>query len=149
MPGMNMNEILERQNAELKEKLKKQEAAVDFIRGVVKVAATLAVLLMLYAWFGRPYYRVWQQGKLGEAELRRATQNRQIQVEQARAEEEAAQLRAHAISIVGQAAKDFPEYRYQEFLGGFSEALKEGTIQQIIYVPTEAGIPLLEAGRGR
>lgn len=48
---------------------------------------------------------------------------------------------------MGQAAKDFPEYRQQEFIGAFAEAMKDGKIQQIIYVPTEAGIPITEAGR--
>lgn len=91
-----------------------------------------------------PIWTVWEQGKTGEAELRRAEQNRQIQVEQARAEKEAAELRADAIAIVGQAAKDFPEYRKQEFIGAFGEAMREGHIQKIIYVPTEANIPIIE-----
>ncbi|WP_312307640.1 hypothetical protein [Acinetobacter variabilis] len=47
----------------------------------------------------------------------------------------------------GQAAKDYPEYRKQEFIGAFGEALREGRIQQIIYVPTEANIPIVEAGK--
>lgn len=83
----------------------------------------------------------------GEAQLKKAEQNRQIQVEQAKAEKEAASYRAEAISIVGQAAKDFPEYRYQEFLGAFGEALNNENIDKIIFVPTEANIPVTEAGR--
>ena len=66
-------------------------------------------------------------------------------IETARAEVEAAELRAQAIGIMGEAAKNYPEYRLQEFMGAFAEALKEGNIQQIIYVPTEANIPILEA----
>jgi len=68
-------------------------------------------------------------------------------IQQAQAELDAASLRAEAISIVGKAAKDYPEYRKQEFIGAFAEALQKGTIQQIIYVPTEANIPILEAGK--
>jgi peptidyl-tRNA hydrolase len=45
----------------------------------------------------------------GKARLAEATQSRQIQVEQARGEVEAAKMRAEAIAIVGQATKDFPE----------------------------------------
>lgn len=105
------------------------------------------VLLILALMIGLPIYGVWQQGLSGEAALQRATQERQIQVQQAQAERDAALLRAEAIEIVGQAAKDYPEYRYQEFLGGFTEALREGQIEQVIYVPTEAGIPIMEAGR--
>jgi regulator of protease activity HflC (stomatin/prohibitin superfamily) len=94
-----------------------------------------------------PKWRVWQQGLQGEASLRRAEQEKQIQVEQARAELESAKLRADAIQTIGQAAKDFPEYRLQEFLGAFGEAMQDGSVQKIIYVPTEANIPIMEAGR--
>ncbi len=94
-----------------------------------------------------PQYNVWQQGLSGAAELAKAEQNRKILVEQAIAEEEAAQYRANAIAIVGQAAKDFPEYRMQEFLGAFGEALQSDNIDKIIFVPTEANIPITEAGR--
>jgi len=63
------------------------------------------------------------------------------------AELDSASLRAEAISIVGKAAKKYPEYRKQEFIGAFAEALQEGTIHQIIYVPTEANISILEASK--
>ncbi|MDA4958584.1 hypothetical protein PGK18_18785, partial [Acinetobacter baumannii] len=55
--------------------------------------------------------------------------------------------RAEAIQTIGKAAKDYPEYRNQEFIGAFGEALRDGKIQQIVYVPTEANIPVLEAGK--
>jgi len=90
---------------------------------------------------------VWQQGLAGEAALKKAEQTRKIQIEQARGEKEAATLRAEAIAIVGKAAHDYPEYRQQEFIGAFAEALHSGKISQIIYVPTESNIPIIEAGR--
>lgn len=115
---------------------------------VITVLIVLAVLAVLAgAFFGLPTWNVWRQGLSGEAALRRATQERQILVQQAQAERDAAELRAEAIGIVGQAAKDFPEYRYQEFLGAFAEALNSGAIDQIIYVPTEANMPITEARR--
>jgi len=108
----------------------------------------ISVLVVLaVSAFGVPVYRVWQQGMAGEANLRRAEQEKQIMIEQARAEKESAQLRADAIKIIGQAAKEFPEYRTQEFIGAFAEALQSDKIEQIIYVPTEANIPITEAGR--
>lgn len=97
--------------------------------------------------WGCPNYSVWQQEKSGEAALAKASQERMILVEQAKAEMESAKIRAEAIEIIGQAAKDFPEYRAQEFIGAFAEALQQGKINQIIYVPTEGNIPILEAGR--
>jgi hypothetical protein len=110
----------------------------------ISIASLILISLMMV---GCPPYNVWQQGLVGEAELRRAEQNRMILVEQAKAERDAATQRAEAIAIVGQAAQDFPEYRLQEFLGSFAEALNSESIDKIIFVPTEANIPITEAGR--
>lgn len=110
---------------------------------IVALVSLFAVVLL----GGCPQYAVYEQRLKGQAELARAEQNRQILVSQAHAEREAAAQRAEAIKIMGQAAKDFPEYRQQEFIGAFAEAVKEGKIGQIIYVPTEANIPITEAGR--
>ena len=107
----------------------------------------VTILLIIGGVVGVRYYNVWSMEMQGKARLAEATQSRQIQVEQARGEVEAAKMRAEAIAIVGQATKEFPEYRQQEFIGAFAEALKEGNINQIMYVPTEANIPITEAGR--
>lgn len=48
---------------------------------------------------------------------------------------------------MGQAARDFPEYRTQIFVEAFSEALASGRIDRIIYLPTETSMPITEAGR--
>lgn len=96
---------------------------------------------------GCPQYDVYYQRLQGEAALAKAHSVRQVQVTQAQAEKDAATLRADAIAIVGKAARDFPEYRQQEFIGAFAEAMHNGKINQIIYVPTEANIPILEARR--
>ena len=104
------------------------------------------IVLILYAW---PQYRVYSQRLSGEATLAQAHAARQVLVTQAQAEKDAAMMRAEAIAIVGQAAKDYPEYRRQEFIGAFAEALHNGKINQIIYVPTEAGIPIIEPPRRR
>ncbi|MFW1859046.1 hypothetical protein [Acinetobacter defluvii] len=104
------------------------------------------IVLILLFMFGWPHYKVWKQGMDGQAALAEAEQSRMIQVQVAKAELESAKLRAEAIKLVGQAAKDYPEYRKQEFIGAFGEALRDGKIQQIIYVPTEANIPIVEAG---
>ena len=109
--------------------------------------AVIFVALILLALLWTPLVGPWSQERRGLANLREAQQSRQIQVEQARAEREAAIERAEAIRIIGEAAQKYPEYRQQEFIGAFAEAMKDGTINQIIYVPTEANIPLLEAGR--
>ena len=93
------------------------------------------------------YYHVWSMEMRGKALLAEAAQTRQILIETAKAEKEAAVERAEAIKIIGDIAKKYPEYRNQEYIMAFGEALKEGRIHQIIYVPTEANIPILEAGK--
>jgi regulator of protease activity HflC (stomatin/prohibitin superfamily) len=130
----------------------------SFTEGLVGI--TLGILFFAGVTYGavaayQPFkvwvagYDVKKQRLVGEAEFARAEQNRMILVEQARAEMEAAQLRADAIAIVGQATQDFPEYRQQEFIGALGDALRNGNITQIMYLPTEAGIPITEAARLR
>lgn len=115
---------------------------------VALVGVVLLVIVLIAGWmFVYPNYRVWSQEMRGKAALAEATQSKMIQIEQARAELESAELRAKAIKVIGQTAKDFPEYREQEFIGAFGEALREGAINQVIYVPTEGNIPILEAGK--
>ena len=119
--------------------------------GVAVAGVIVLIIIIIGIFFGGALvyrnYNVWSMEMQGKAKLAEASQSRQIQVEQARGEKEAAVLRAEAIAIVGEAAKKYPEYRQQEFIGAFAEALGSDRIQQIIYVPTEAGIPITEAGR--
>jgi len=116
--------------------------AKDFV-----LAGLGAVVVIIILMVSLPLYSVWQQGLSGKAALTKAEQTRQIIVEQARAEKDSAELRADAIEIVGAAAQKYPEYRKQEFMGAFAEALNNGNIEKIIFVPTEAQIPITEAGR--
>lgn len=103
--------------------------------------------------FGYPSYLVWEQNKVGEAELARAEQNRQIAIQEARAKEESAKslanaeiIRAQGIAeanrIIGDSLKNNDAYiRYL-----WVEALRE-TNNAVVYIPTEAGIPMTEATR--
>lgn len=84
----------------------------------------------------------------GEAALQRAENEKKVMIETARAEQESAELRAAAIRIMGEMAAQYPEYREQEFIGAFAEAVQSGAIDQIIYVPTESNVPIVES-RGR
>lgn len=114
---------------------------------IAVIAFTLVTVAFVAMLVVMPFYRVWSQEMRGKAALAEATQSKMIQIEQARAEKESALLRSEAIAIMGKTAKKYPEYREQEFIGAFGEALREGTINQIIYVPTEANLPVLEAGK--
>lgn len=112
------------------------------------------LILLAGALYGYPQYKVYQQTLAGEAELARATQNRQIRIQEAKAKLEAASLDAQAEierakgvaeanKIIGDSLKGNEAYLRYLWIQG----LQEGSTPQVIYVPTEAGLPILEAGR--
>lgn len=117
---------------------------MESVSGVI-ACILVSVILLFGGCYMVPQYNVYSQRLDGEAALSRANSTKQIMVTQAQAEKDSATLRAEAIKIVGQAAKDFPEYRQQEFIGAFAEAMQNGKIEKVIYVPTEANIPIIEA----
>ncbi|MBR4384681.1 MAG: hypothetical protein IKP64_14135, partial [Selenomonadaceae bacterium] len=103
--------------------------------------------------FAMPQYYVWQQNKAGEAELARAEQNRQIAIQEARAKEESAKslanaevIRAEGVAkankIIGDSLQNNEAYIHYLWV----EALKESQ-NEVIYIPTEAGIPITESAR--
>ena len=118
------------------------------------ILAILIVVAIAAGLYGIPIYKVWVSGKVGEAELRRAEQNRQIKIEEAKAELESAKLKAQseverskgvaeANKIIGESLKDNEGYLRYLWING----LQEGNGNQVIYIPTECGLPILEAGR--
>ena len=122
--------------------------------------AGLALAAILGAgMYGCPQYNVWSSRLEGQAELQRAMGNRQIRVQEAEARLESSRLEAQAeVAKAEGAAKanellikslSTPEaylrWRYIEML---EETAKKGADgRQVIYLPTEAGMPILEAGR--
>lgn len=92
--------------------------------------------------FGYPQYKVWEQSKAGEAALAKATQDRQIKVQEAEAEQEAAGKQAEANRILGESIRQYPESMEQKWV----EAI-EKTSNQVIYLPTEASVPITESAR--
>ena len=112
-----------------------------------------SVLVAAAIMFGIPTYYVWQQNKEGEAELAKAEQNRQIAIQEAKAKEESAKslanariIEAQGISeanrIIGDSLQDNDAYIHYLWI----EALKESK-DEVIYIPTEAGIPITESAR--
>jgi regulator of protease activity HflC (stomatin/prohibitin superfamily) len=120
--------------------------------GLVIIAALVVALMV-----GLPMYNVYAAKKHGEAELARATQNRQVRVQEALAKFEAADYdaktdvrRAQGVAAANRIIADslggpegYLRWRYIEML---QETSQNGG-HQIIYLPTEAGLPILEAGR--
>ena len=114
------------------------------------------VVFILALMFGLPVYSVWQKGLAGEAELKQAEWNRQIAVREAQAQFDASKLKAQAEV---ERAKGNAEANkiIASGLGGpegylrylYIDALSHNKNAQIIYVPTEANLPILEASRKR
>lgn len=122
--------------------------------GLVSAVAFVAFCMFIF-----PIYGVWQQTKSGEAELKRAEQNRQIIVQSAQAQKEAAVFKkdaeiiraegvAKSLAIVKEQLKDLSDTEARVLiLYKWVEGLNDES-SQVIYVPTESNMPvLLEAGR--
>lgn len=110
-------------------------------------SAVIGVALLGGLLWGIPQYKVYSYEMRGTAILAQADQERQVLISKAKAEKEAATLQAEAIAIVGKAYAEFPEYRKAMYMEAMAEAVQNGNIRQMMYIPTEAGIPITEAGR--
>lgn len=114
---------------------------------VVVVLGVIAGLM-----FGVPVYNVWSREMAGKAELAEATWNRQIQVEEAQANLESEKLNAQAeverakgaseaIAIEGGSlTENYIRYLWVRQQSNLND-------KTVIYLPTEAGLPILEANR--
>lgn len=112
-------------------------------------------LLVTGGMIGGPHYKVYSQRLTGEAELARAQQNRQIAVNEAQAKLDSAKLLAsaeverakgvaQANQIIAGGLKGNDEYLRYLWI---TEVAGKNTSKEIVYVPTEANIPILEAGK--
>lgn len=113
------------------------------LRAILSVSSLVLFMgLSAAVAFGYPQYQVWEQRKAGEAALAKATQDRQIKVQEAEAEQEAASKQAEANRILGESIRQYPESMEQKWI----EAI-EKTSNQVIYLPTEASVPITESAR--
>lgn len=126
-------------------------------RSSVALIAVLSLLFLLVAipgcLFGCPTYNVWQSEMHGKAELARADGNRQIAIREALAKQESAKALAgaeverakgvaEANEIIGKSLHGNEAYLHYLWINGLQE-----TKDKVVYVPTEANLPILEAGR--
>lgn len=118
---------------------------------VALLIAVVAVLVTCMA--GCPSYNVYLNAKSGEAELAKAESTRRVAVleslakldsakNQAAAEVERAKGVAEANRIIGQSLQGNEVYLHYLWINNLHEGRND-----VIYIPTEAGIPIMEAGR--
>ncbi len=116
--------------------------------GVIFIIILVLAFIGLCMWIF-PTYNVWSQEMSGKADLAEAEWSKQIMIEEARAEKDAASLRkstdiiraegiAEANRIISQSLTD----KYIKWK--WVEGLHDGS-SEVIYIATEAGIPILEA----
>lgn len=136
------------------------------------VVGLITIILSFWAW---PKYNVYKQELNGRAALKEAEWSKQILIEEAKAREQAALMQAkakvtlaeaegkakivrakaegaadierakaaaEANRIIGESLKNNEEYLRYVWIKGLQDGKGER-----IYIPTEAGLPILEAGK--
>ncbi len=115
---------------------------------------TIALLgLVAVGMYGCPQYNVYTQSMTGKAELANADYSKQVAVQSAQAKKDSAQLLADAAIIQAQGVAKANQI-IGDSLKGNEAYLRYLWIDkldtdkaQVIYVPTEANMPIMEAGR--
>ncbi len=119
---------------------------------VLLVIVTL-ILLCAGAMFGLPHYNVYSQRLAGEAMLAHAQASKEVAVAEAKAKMESASLLAEAEvarakgvaqanQIIGESLQHNEAYLRYLWINNI-----ESNNPTVIYVPTEANLPILEASR--
>lgn len=133
---------------------------------VTIILVFFALLCLLGTCWGAPKYAIYRKELRGVADLREAEWNKKILVEQAKAEYESSKLKAAAAieqakgaataeverskgtaqanKILGESLRGKTEYLQYLWIDALKENFQSSTI---VYVPTENGMPIMEAGR--
>lgn len=117
------------------------------------IILSVMIVLILFLFLAIPPINVWRKELRGKADLKEATWSRQIAVEEAKAKLESAKLFAEAEierskgvaqsnQIIADGLKNNDEYLRYLYIQSLNDL-----DTQLIYVPTEAGLPILEANR--
>jgi len=118
------------------------------IAGVVSI-----FVVFIYIQFVYPFINVWQEGIKGQAELARAEYNRQIITCEANAKKESSKslaeaevIRAEGVAkankIIGDSLEGNESYLRYLWVQGL-----QTNQMQVVYVPTEANLTILETNR--
>lgn len=123
-----------------------------------RISIIVVVLLFLggcavTCMWGCPKYKVYSMRMEGEAQLAHAQASKEVAVAEAKAKMESAAMlaqadtiRAHGVArsnqIIGASLKGNREYLHWLWIDNIDK-----NPQAVIYVPTEANLPILEAGK--
>ena len=124
----------------------------------VTIGSIVAVVIVgVLVLIGLPTYNVYSKQMAGKAAYEQAVQDRRIRVLEAQAALDSATLTAQAEVARARGTNEANRIR-AESLGGPDNYLRWSYIhmleetagkqgREVIYIPTEAGMPILEAGR--
>lgn len=123
--------------------------------GAVVVSIAIVIGLIFGIFWGWPQYKVYSQEMEGEAILAKAQSERRVLVETAKAKLDASKLDAQAEierakgvaasnKIIADGLQNNENYLKYLWISKLGENQNAPTI---IYVPTESGLPILEAGK--
>lgn len=142
----------------MNDKLNDYELKKNIIMGALIISGFIILITtIVFLWMGLGSllneYNVWSYGMSGQAQLKQADWNRQIVVREAEAKMDAAVdlanaevARARGVAkanqIIGDSLKNNEAYLRYLWIDNL-----QNEHNQIIYVPTEANLPILEANR--
>jgi flagellar basal body-associated protein FliL len=160
----------EREAKTMKERLarmmKQKERKKRMKITLIVIGTVLLIVLVGGALYGCPHYKVYSKRLDGEAKLRQQESERKIMIEDAKAKNKSAVLLAEAKitkakgdakaevvrakgvaeanKIIGESLKENEAYLRYLWIQGLQDGSSE-----VIYIPTEANLPLLEANGNR
>jgi hypothetical protein len=131
------------------------ENEVKLVKFGVSFVLILFVSIWLYYNFVSPMIYIWQQSMAGQAELAHAEYSRQIATCEAQAKKESAKaladaevIRAEGVAkankIIGDSLTGNEGYLRYLWIQGL-----QTNQMQVVYVPTEANLPIMESQRLR
>lgn len=126
----------------------------DHVGKIIGGVVVLVILLVVVGMAGCPTYNVWTKEMEGKAALAEAESSRRIAVLEAQAKKDSARMLAEAEverakgvaeanRIIGDSLTGHDNYLRYLWITG----LESGAGRETVYVPTEAGLPVLESGR--
>lgn len=133
------------------------KAADSFFKTWTFRIITFAVVITALAMWGLPQWGVYSATLSGQAKLREAESSRQIAIVEAQAKKESATrlaeaevARAEGVAkanrIIGESLHGNEAYLRYLWIQNLADA-RQGGKAEVIYVPTEANLPILEAQR--
>lgn len=119
----------------------------------ITLGLNIFIPIFVYVVFVEPFISVWHKSMDGQAELAHAEYSRQIATCEANAKKESSKaladaevIRAEGVAkankIIGDSLRDNESYLRYLWVQGM-----QTNNMQVVYVPTEANLPILEATR--